>query len=68
MDSKEAEETRKELSERHDKVWSTDEMREEFEVLGFCNYLCVVRRKKDGVKGTLDFTHMPRFYFDFQEA
>jgi hypothetical protein len=47
---------------------TTDEMREQFEVIGFGFGYCVVRRKSDGQKGSLDFTHMPRFYFDFQEG
>jgi hypothetical protein len=28
--------------------------------------LVVVRRKADGVKGSLEFQHMPRYYFGFQ--
>lgn len=28
--------------------------------------LVVVRRKADGVKGSLEFQHNPRFYFNFQ--
>jgi hypothetical protein len=26
----------------------------------------VVRRKSDGVKGSLEFQHNPRFYFNFK--
>jgi hypothetical protein len=44
---------------------TTDEMTERFEVHGFCAPFVVVTRKADGVKGTLQFEHMPRFYFDF---
>jgi hypothetical protein len=28
----------------------------------------VVRRKKDGVKGSLEFTHSPLVYFGWKEA
>lgn len=50
------------------KVWSTEELQNEFIVKGFALGICVVQRKSDGVVGTLDFTHTyPRFYFGFQE-
>jgi hypothetical protein len=45
--------------------WTTDELREEFEVIGFMAPFCVVRRKADGKKGSMEFTHNPRFYFNF---
>lgn len=48
-------------------VFDTDELTENFSVKGFMAPFVVVQRKSDGVKGTLTFTHMPRFYFDFQE-
>lgn len=64
MDSKES--LKQELLETYDKVWNTEEMTKEFEVDGFLAPYVVVKRRSDGVKGTLEFTHMPRFYFDFQ--
>jgi hypothetical protein len=48
-------------------VWDTTEMLQEFEVLGFASPMVVVKRRSDGVKGTLYFTHAPRRYFDWQE-
>jgi hypothetical protein len=47
-----------------------DQMLEQFEVLGFALGLCVVRRKSDGRRGTLDFSDVAgvRFYYNFQEA
>jgi hypothetical protein len=45
--------------------WTTDQLREEFEVIGFMAPFCIVRRKSDGVKGSMEFTHDPRFYFNF---
>lgn len=56
------------LEEEYGKVWTTDEMREEFDVLGFGAPFVVVRRKSDGKKGSLEFQHMPRFYFNWAEA
>lgn len=49
------------------KVWTTTEMSEEFDVLGFVAPCVVVSRKSDGKLGSLTFTHRPRFYFDFVE-
>lgn len=50
------------------KVWDTTQLTEDFKVEGFAAPFVVVRRKSDNVKGTLTFTHHPRFYFDFQEV
>jgi hypothetical protein len=47
--------------------WDTDQLREEFEVIGFMAPFVVVRRKADGVKGSMEFVHNPRFYFNFVE-
>jgi hypothetical protein len=47
---------------------TTAQMQEQYEVLGFAYYMCVVKRKSDGVKGTLDFDHSPRVYYNFQPA
>ena len=58
--------SREALEAKHGQVWDTNQLREEFEVLGFAAPLIVVRRRSDGVKGSLYFQHNPRFYFDFQ--
>ena len=47
--------------------WSTEELIEDFEVIGFLAPFVVVRRKSDSVKGSLEFTHMPRKYFNWKE-
>ena len=47
-------------------TWTTEQLREEFEVQGFAAPFVVVRRKTDGVRGTLMFRHDPRVYFDFE--
>ena len=49
-------------------VWDTAELTEQFDVLGFCAPYVVAIRKADGVKCSLEFTHMPRFYFDLKEV
>lgn len=58
--------SREYLEAKHGKVWSTSELQDEFEALGFMAPLIVVRRRSDGQKGSLTFQHSPRFYFDFE--
>ena len=58
---------RQEFEAEYGRVWSTDELARDFAVLGFMAPFVVVRRKSDGCKGSLMFTHLPRFYFYFQE-
>ena len=48
-----------------DQRWDTDQLRDEFEVIGFLAPFVTVRRKSDGALGTMEFTHSPRFYFNF---
>ena len=49
---------------------TTSEMQEQYEVLGFAYSMCIVKRKSDGVKGTLDFRRIDdtRYYYNFLEA
>jgi hypothetical protein len=58
--------TRAELEEQYGEVWSTEEMTKDFDALGFMAPYIVVRRKADGVRGSLEFRHSPRYYFNFQ--
>jgi hypothetical protein len=58
--------SREALEAQHGKVWAADELAADFVVIGFMAPLVVVRRKVDGVKGSLEFQHQPRFYFNFQ--
>jgi hypothetical protein len=59
--------SREALEAEHGQVWDTDELRRDFEVIGFMAPLVVVRRKADGVKGSLEFQHgPPRLYFNWQ--
>lgn len=50
-----------------DRRWTTEELQREFTVEGFLAPFVVVTRKADGVKGSMEFTHSPRFYFNFVE-
>ena len=56
---------RAELEARHGQVWDTSELQRDFEVIGFMAPFVVAVRKSDGVKGSLEFQHNPRFYFNF---
>jgi len=58
--------SREALEDQHGQVWSTDQLSQDFEVIGFLAPLVVVRRKSDGKKGSLEFQHSPRFYFGFK--
>ena len=57
---------REALEVEHAQVWDTEELAHEFEVVGFLAPVVVVRRRSDGVRGSLEFQHDPRFYFNFE--
>jgi hypothetical protein len=59
--------SREALETEYGQVWTTQELAETFEIIGFLAPLVVVRRKADGVKGSLEFQHgPPRLYFNWQ--
>ena len=58
--------SREDLENRYGQVWDTNQLSEEFQAIGFMAPLIVVRRKSDGVKGSLEFQHSPRLYFNWQ--
>ena len=58
--------SREYLQQQHGDVWNTTELQGRFEVLGFMAPYCVVRRRSDGVRGSVMFQASPRFYFKFQ--
>lgn len=47
--------------------WNTEELQRDFEVLEFMAPFVVAVRRSDGAKGSLEFTHDPRWYFNFIE-
>lgn len=57
---------RKDLRMTDEQTWTTEQLREDFEVLGFMAPFVVVIRRSDGQKGSLMFNHSPRLYFSFQ--
>ena len=58
--------SREALEAQYGQVWDTSELQDTFEALGFMAPFIVVRRRLDGVKGSFEFQHSPRFYFNFQ--
>jgi len=47
---------------------TTKEATDKYDFVSFLAPFAIVIRKSDGVKGTLQFDHMPRFYYDFREG
>jgi len=58
---------RLELESKFGQVWDTKELTTDFQALSFLAPFVLVVRKSDKVKGTLQFQHDPRFYFDFKK-
>ena len=50
-----------------DQRWNTEELQRDFIVRSFLAPFVFVTRKADKAKGTMEFTHSPRFYFNFRE-
>lgn len=51
-----------------DERMSTEQMRERYDVQGFAMGMVVVRRKADGVLGSLMFDNAPRVYYGWEES
>jgi hypothetical protein len=58
--------SREALENQYGQVWDTQELGRDFQVLGFAAPLVVVRRKSDCVRGSLEFQHHPRYFFNWQ--
>ena len=57
--------SRPNLESKHGQVWNTSQLQEDFQVIGFMAPLVIVRRRSDGVRGSLMFQSDPRFYHSF---
>ena len=68
IESSEEEQERQRLENTHGKgnVYNTEELRTQFEVIGFMAPFCIVLNRKTGEKGTFMFQHSPRLYFGFK--
>lgn len=56
------------LEIKHGQVWDTDEVQRDFVVESFLAPFVFVKRRSDGIRGTMIFQHSPRFYFDFKSS
>ncbi len=54
------------LEALYGQVWDTRELARDFIVIGFMAPVIAVRRKSDGALGSLEFQHVPRFYFGWK--
>jgi hypothetical protein len=59
---------RAELESKYGQVWDTGQLQDDFQVLGFAAPFVIVRRRSDGVKGSLMFQNDPRYYYSFEPA
>ena len=57
---------REQLERIYGQVWDTDELTEQFEVLGFRAPYVVVRDLDPREEGSLKFQHEPRYYFSWR--
>ena len=57
---------RDKLERIYGQVWDTDELTEQFEVLGFRAPYVVVRDLDTREEGSLKFQHEPRYYFSWR--
>ena len=66
VESNDADKERARLEAKYGKVYDTKEVSAEFEIEGFMApyIVCTSRRTKE--KGTMEFQHDPRFYFNFR--
>jgi len=58
--------SREALEAEYGQVWDTQQLTADFAVEGFLAPFVIVRRKADGVRGSLLFQHHPRFYWGFR--
>jgi hypothetical protein len=65
IESQNVDSERQRLEAQYGQVWDSSQLWANFEVLGFMAPFVVVRRRSDGRKGSLEFQHHPRFYFNF---
>lgn len=58
--------SREALEQQYGEVWDTQQLSAAFEVEGFLAPFAAVRRRADGVRGSVTFQHWPRYYFAFE--
>ena len=48
--------------------YTTEQLQEKFEVIGFAYGFVAVKDKETGEQGSFDFDHSPRIYFNYKKA
>ncbi len=56
------------IQEDGGECWTTEEVTQEFEILGFLAPFCTAKKRDTGEKGTLTFIHRPRIYYGWRLA
>lgn len=56
---------RKQFEADYGQVWDTNELQQDFIVHGFLAPFVVVTKKETNEKGTLMFSHRPRYYYSW---
>ena len=59
------EQLKAEVESKYGEALTTSEATDKYSFKSFLAPIVFVTRKSDGVDGTLEFTHRPRFYFKF---
>lgn len=59
--------TKKELESEFGQIWDTQQLQKDFKVLQFRAPFVIVKRRSDGVLGTLFFQHAPRYYWGWDK-
>ena len=54
------------IQEEGGECWTTEEVTDEFEILGFLAPFCTAIRKATKEKGILAFVHRPRIYYGWR--
>ena len=68
MEDSDVREARLRLEREYGEVWDTQQLTERFQVVAFLAPYAEVIRREDGQAGFVEFTHRPRFYFNFRES
>ena len=66
VESNDKDEERKRLEKEYGQIWDTMELGRDFVVEGFLAPFIMATNKETGEKGTLQFQHAPRFYFNWK--
>ncbi len=68
VESNDVDAERLRLEALHGQVWDTAQLGEDFTVRCFAAPFIIVSRISDRKRGSLEFQHHPRFYFNFTEG